>query len=167
MTERRIASRVAGIALLALLAAWLIFLRPTALGGATTYVFVGGDSMLPTYEVGDLIIVNPAGAYDVDTVTVFRIPEGELGAGRLVIHRIAGIDPGGTFTTRGDNNAYVDVWHPRESDLLGAPIAVVPRAGFVIAFLRQPIVIATIVALVVMSFFWRTRTEHAPSSARA
>jgi signal peptidase len=146
--------RVMGVILLAIAAAWLILLRPTVLGGPTTYVFVGGDSMLPTIERGDLIVANQADAYTVGMIVVYRIPTGEPGAGALVIHRIVGGDSQNGFTTQGDHNAYTDIWHPRSADVLGTLISVVPRAGPVVALVREPLPAASLAALLVIYIFW-------------
>jgi signal peptidase len=147
--------------------AWVLLLRPTALGGSTTYVVVGGDSMLPTYRSGDLIVAQPAGSVAegsaVGSVVVFRIPAGEPGAGRLVIHRIVGYDAATGYSTRGDHNSYTDPWHPRPGDVVGTPAAVLPGVGNAVSFVRQPIVAALLFALLTMAWlFLRRRSQPAP-----
>jgi signal peptidase len=154
-------SRLATVALIAAVAAWLVLLRPTALGGTTGYVLVAGPSMLPTYHVGDLVLTSPAALYDIGTIVVYRIPAGEPGAGRLVVHRLVGGSAETGFTTQGDHNGYTDVWHPRPTDIVGSPVAVIPRAGVAIQILRQPVVAATIAAVVVMLLLWPRRGHRA------
>jgi signal peptidase len=148
--------------------AWVVLLRPTALGGSTTYVVVAGDSMLPTYQSGDLIVAQPAGPSTaesaVGSVVVFRISDGEPGAGRLVIHRIIGYDAATGYSTRGDHNAYTDPWHPRPADVVGTPAALLPGAGNAIGFVRQPIVAALLFALLTMAWlFLRRRSQPTPA----
>jgi signal peptidase len=160
---RACASVIVAVAILA----WVVLLRPTALGGSTTYVIVGGDSMLPTYRSGDLIVAQPAGpaaeGSAVGSVVVFRIPAGEPGAGRLVIHRIVGYDAATGYSTRGDHNSYTDPWHPRAADVVGTPAAVLPGVGNAISFVRQPIVAALLFALLTMAWlFLRRRSQSTP-----
>lgn len=148
--------RIATTALLIAAGAWLVLLRPIALGGTTSYVFVGGSSMLPTYAVGDLLVTQPAATYPTHAVIVYRIPAGTPGAGRLVVHRIVGGDAATGFDTQGDHNGYLDTWHPTAADIVGAPIAVLPGAGLVIGFLRQPVVAASFATLLAVSVLWPT-----------
>jgi len=137
-----------GIAVLA----WVVLLRPTVLGGSATYVIVSGDSMLPTYRSGDLIVALPAADYGVGSVVVYRIPADEPGAGRLVIHRILADDSATGFTTKGDHNAYIDPWHPTRADVVGTPAHVLPGVGLAIGFLRAPIVAASIASVIAMAW---------------
>jgi signal peptidase len=169
MTSRRIARAVGRGALFAIRAAivlglsiWLLLFRPAQLAGSTSYVFIGGESMLPGYQVGDLIVAQPAAHYGPGDVIVYRIPEGDPGAGRLVIHRITGGDETTGFTTRGDHNGYTDRWHPRRADILGSPMALLPGAGKVVQVLRQPLVAASIATLVVMSLLWPATRGRSP-----
>ena len=136
--------------------AWFVLLRPTALGGSTTYVIIGGDSMLPAYQPGDLVVARPAGDYAAGSVVVFRIPADEPGAGRLVIHRIVAADAGG-FTTRGDHNGYTDPWHPTQADIVGTPAAVLPGFGQAVGFARTPIFAALFAALATLIWLWPHR----------
>jgi signal peptidase len=142
--------RLPTIAFLVVAAFWLVFLRPTVLGGETTYVLVRGDSMLPTYENADLVVARPGFEYAAGEIVVYRIPAGEPGAGQLIVHRIVSGDADTGFTTQGDNNDYTDIWHPRSSDIVGSPAAVVPRAGVVIELLRRPLVPASLAAAFVL-----------------
>ena len=69
--------------------AW--FLWPSFLGGSSQLILVQGHSMEPTYAPGELVLLNTDFSPDVGSVVVFHIPEGELGAGALVVHRIVGL----------------------------------------------------------------------------
>ncbi len=55
-------SHVVTVLAFAALAAWAIFLRPTALGGSASYIFVNGVSMEPTLVTGDLVVLQRGGA---------------------------------------------------------------------------------------------------------
>lgn len=149
-----------GIATLALaigILAWLVLLRPTALGGSTTYVIVAGDSMLPVYQPGDLIVAQPAGISGPGSVIVYRIPAGEQGAGRLIIHRIVADDSGTGYRTRGDHNSYTDPWRPTSADIVGRPVMTLPGVGNAIAFVRQPIVSAMLASLLAVAWLLHRR----------
>jgi signal peptidase len=137
--------------------AWVVLLRPTALGGSTTYVIVAGDSMLPTYRSGDLIVAQPAGLSGPGSVVVYRIPAGDPGAGRLIVHRIVADDAGTGFTTRGDHNVYTDPWHPTPADIVGAPVMTLPGVGNAIGFVRQPIVAAMVASVLTIAWLFHRR----------
>ena len=159
-----LARQVRGIATAALAVgflAWVVLLRPTALGGSTTYVIVAGDSMLPAYRPGDLIVAQPA-APAVGTVAVYRIPAGEPGEGRLIIHRIVADDAGTGYTTRGDHNTYTDPWRPTPADIVGAPVVTLPGVGNAIGFLRAPMVAGMLAAVLTVAWlFWLRRSRPA------
>lgn len=140
--------------------AWVVLLRPTALGGSTTYVIVAGDSMLPTYQSGDLVVAQPAGMSGPGSVVVYRIPAGDPGAGRLIVHRIVGDDAGTGFTTRGDHNSYTDPWHPTLADIVGAPVITLPGVGNAIGLVRQPIVAAIVASLLTIAWLFQGRRSQ-------
>jgi signal peptidase I len=142
--------RVLSIALTAaLVAVWFVLFRPSALGGWVTYVVIRGDSMLPTYEPGDLVVLTPRASYGDGDVVGYRVPAGELGAGLLVVHRI--VDAAGDrFILRGDNNPAPDPWEPRAHDVAGTVVAAAPGLGRTLAWIRQPAVIAAAAAAIVV-----------------
>lgn len=123
---REIAS---GLLVLAVVVLWFVFLRPPGLGGDSHYVFIKGDSMEPTYHTGDLVIVRGRRSYEPGQVAAFQVrsPSGQT----IVIHRIRSVEPDGTHILRGDNRPGDDPWHPTADEILGVPIAVIPRAGTV------------------------------------
>ena len=141
--------RAGSIGLAALLAAaWLSFLRPTALGGPATYVIVSGESMLPTLESGDLVVALERQSYAAGDVVVYQVPAGEPGAGTNIVHRIVGRSAGGGYVVRGDNREGVDPWHPHDSDILGSMSQRIPSVGRPFALVRQPAAMALLAALV-------------------
>ena len=78
-------------------------LWPSALGGKVDYVMVSGTSMEPGLQNGDLVIVRDTDDYEDGDAIAYRIAEGEVGEGAIVIHRITGGDGEAGFTTQGDN----------------------------------------------------------------
>src|SRR3972149_2843356 len=88
----------AGVGITLAVLAWL-FLAPTQVGGQTSYVVVSGSSMQPGFGAGDLVMLRPAGGYQIGDVVAYR--DGQLGA--LILHRIVGQDGPG-YVLKGDSN---------------------------------------------------------------
>ena len=137
---------------------WVLVLRPAALGGPTSYIVIRGNSMLPTYASGDLVVVQRAATYHVGDVVAYRVPRGDLGAGLIVIHRMVGIGSDG-FTMRGDNNPSIDPWTPAASNVLGHAWFSVPGFGRVLAVIRNPVMLGALAASVAAAIVvtWRPR----------
>jgi signal peptidase I len=150
---------------LALLAVWWVTLAPTVLGGPVTYVVIRGDSMLPTFESGDLVLVRTSASYAVGDAVAYRVPEGELGAGRLVLHRIVDAGVGG-LVMQGDNNPAPDPWRPGAADVAGAAWLRLPSIGRVVALLHQPAVAAALAAAIVVWIVVLRWGPGRPSSTR-
>jgi|RhiMethySRZTD1v2_1073278.scaffolds.fasta_scaffold81701_6 signal peptidase len=146
------ATKVARILLaIASVALWLLLLRPQALGGPAAYLVIRGDSMLPTYESGDLLILHAADRFGVGDVVAYRVPEGEFGEGHLVVHRIVAGDGAAGFVLEGDNNPAPDPWLPKSGDVVGRPWVAIPRVGALIAWARQPVVLGGLAAAMVVA----------------
>ena len=124
------------------LALTALFAVPLLGGKGLGSVVVVGHSMEPTMHTGDLVLAWPAGTYRVGDITPYRVPKGQPGEGHLVIHRIVGGDAVHGFVMKGDNNPAPDIWTPRPADLIGRKFLLVPRLGWLLAFLRQPLVLA-------------------------
>jgi signal peptidase I len=133
-----------------LFAAWWVALAPSSLGGPVTYVVIRGDSMFPAMEGGDLVIVRSTAAYSVGDVVAYRVPAGELGEGRIVIHRIVGGESSG-FVVQGDNNPAPDPWRPRLAETVGTVWFRVPAVGRILATLHQPAVAGSLAAAIVVA----------------
>lgn len=133
---------------------------PTSLGGRVSYVAVDGISMEPTYHLGDIAVVRSHDSYRVGDPVVYRIPDGEFGAGAHVIHRIVGGDGRRGFTTRGDNKPLDDPWHPRTGDVVGTVAFSVPHAGPWFAYLARPVNVGILCAsITVACLMWPTGTD--------
>jgi signal peptidase len=149
---RRVLGILGTVATVALAAGWFVALRPTFLGGATSYVLVSGASMEPEMRTGDLSLVRRQDTYRRGDVIAFEVPRGEPGAGALVIHRIVGGSASAGFVVRGDNRERPDLWRPRPSDIRGVQVAHLPGVGRAFALLRSPLGMATAAGL--LTFFW-------------
>lgn len=120
----------------ALAAAWVML--PASFGGRTTYTVVSGRSMEPTYHTYDLAITYRTASVGVGDVIVYRVPEGEPGAGGQVIHRVVGGDGVNGYVTRGDNREGPDSWRPRSADVVGKVVTLVPRGGRLLSMMFNP-----------------------------
>lgn len=124
-------------ALVLVAAAWTVWLRPTALGGSVSYVVVQGESMEPTYEDGDLVLVREESEYHHGDVIAFRAG-GQFDDPTRVIHRIVGGSVDDGFATQGDNRDRLDPWSPLAKDIIGRAVLHVPMAGDVASTLTSP-----------------------------
>lgn len=144
---------------LAIVAALLWFCLPQTLGGRAGWVLVSGTSMLPHLHTGDLVLVRHRSNYHVGEVIAYRVPEGEVGGGRIVIHRIVGGSGRIGWTLQGDNRTAPDLWHPTNHDVVGAKQLRIPNAWFVLRFFHMPVLLALFAGFAV--FFWIAFTGHA------
>ena len=144
--RRTVLKKLPLIAVLVFLAAWIVFLRPAALGGPATYVVVSGSSMEPALMPGDLVVARERSSYSPGDVAVFTIPEGQPGGGSdaKIVHRLTGGDDDRGFTTRGDNLDKADPWTPAEPDIAGSLWLHLPGGGDVLVWLLQPLVLGVL-----------------------
>lgn len=158
-----------GLVLTALaVAAWFVVLRPTALGGPASYIFVSGTSMQPTLVTGDLVVLQRADEYANGDVIAFAIPEGEPGAGAFVIHRIVGGSATDGFVMQGDNKPGPDDWRPTSDLIQGRLWLHLSGVGSVIAWLKQPSIFAALLAALVVFFIvlgGDARTNRGPKTS--
>lgn len=118
---------------------WVIFLRPQFLGGPAGYVTVSGTSMEPRMHTGDVVLLHRQRSYRAGDVVAYRIPAGEAGAGRIVIHRVAGGSDADGYVTRGDSRDSNDLWRPKPSDVVGKERLRVPALGRVARMILSPL----------------------------
>jgi signal peptidase I len=137
--------------MIAAVAAWFVVLRPTALGGPASYIFVSGVSMQPTLESGDLVVLQRADTYDIGDVVAFEVPDGP-GAGALVIHRIIGGAADAGFVMQGDNKPAPDEWRPTNEHVAGRLWVHLTGVGSVVATVKQPAIFASLMAGLVVFF---------------
>ena len=110
-------------------------LWPSSLGGRSSLVMVAGESMAPTYQLGDAVVAwkQPV---EIGDIILYRIPDGSPGEGKTVIHRIVGGDGNG-WITQGDNSTEPDIWYPSDLDVLGVAQFEIPLGGDVLALFRS------------------------------
>jgi len=130
-------------ALSAVAALWLAF-APTRLGGSVDYAVIYGNSMAPSLNRGDLVVLHARGSYAVGDAVGYHNRE----LGRVVLHRIVG-RVGELYVFKGDNNSFLDTYHPARSELLGRTWVRVPGAGRAVLWLRAPAHVGIAAALLV------------------
>jgi signal peptidase len=136
-----------------LIVAWWLLLAPPALGGWTSYISVTGQSMEPTYETGDLVVVRQQRSYDVGDIVAFRTDGG------VVIHRIVSADGTGGYELKGDNNDWIDQWRPSDGDVVGKAVVRLPGVARHLLRLLDPRVLsAAVVMALVVTFASRPST---------
>ncbi len=128
----------------------IIFLWPSFLGGSTDFIAVDGQSMLPTITPGSFVISQKQPSYEIDDIVAFYQREGR--ASKIIVHRIVEDTERG-FRMKGDNNPSVDTGFYKKDQVIGKIVFVVPLFGYVLAIIRNPIVmiISSIVILIIQS----------------
>lgn len=156
--------RLTRLALAALpLIAWAIWLRPEFAGGRVDYIIVGGQSMRPTLQGGDLVVVQRESSYRAGDVVAYRIADGVF-RGRRVIHRITGGDAVQGFILRGDNNDSDDLWRPVPADIEGKLWLRLPALGRLVALARTPAVLAAVAGgfVFALAMTWKAPANGSP-----
>ena len=158
--------RLHGVASLLLVLGVAALLWPRSLGGQMSYVMVSGTSMEPGLHTGDLVLVRAGNGYEVGDAIAYRVPDGDVGAGSVVIHRITGGDGERGYTTQGDNRDRADVWLPRGSDVIGERWAMVPAAGNLLQRLRSPLALGLAAAALTLFLAAPSRRESLAAEPR-
>lgn len=146
----RVLQSVLAWGLLLLLA---LFIWPSNLGGSTTTIIVSGHSMEPTYYTGDIVVARH-GEPQVGDVVVYTTAE--LGNGKIV-HRIIGGDGETGWDLQGDNNDFVDPFHPTNDDVLGIAQFRFPALGKVAGILSTPLVWGSMLLVAFGLIIWPSK----------
>jgi len=136
------AKTVLGLLLLALA---LVAFAPKAVGGADTFVVTTGSSMLPTIRPGAFVVTRAGDHYNVGDIVAYHEPT----LHKTVLHRIIALD-GSRFVIKGDNNNFIDPYHPPASDILGRLWIHVPNAGRALVYLHSPVIGGGVFALLLL-----------------
>ncbi|WP_061961598.1 signal peptidase I [Demequina flava] len=139
--------------------AWVVvltlayFIWPTSLGGGTTAIVVNGHSMEPTYYTGDVVVAR-ADEPEIGDVVIYTTED--LGDAKI-IHRIIGGDGVNGWEIQGDNNDFVDPFHPTNEDVLGVAKFHIDSVGTWATVLRSPSVWASFLLLALGLVMWPSR----------
>lgn len=129
--------------------------RVQSLAGFTPLNVVS-DSMAPTFNAGDLIIIrkcNPAELQEGDIITFHAIINNEFA---LNTHRIAEIQNQNgvrSYVTKGDNNAIADIHMIADGDIVGRYVVRIPSFGRVVEFLSSSTGFLLVIVLPLLLFF--------------
>ena len=121
-----------------------------------TPLSVVSDSMAPTFNAGDLIIIkkcDPATLVEGDIVTFHTIINNEFA---LNTHRIDEIQTMGdvrSYVTKGDNNAIADIHMISDGDIVGKYVTKLPYFGNVVQFLSSSTGFLLVIVLPLLLFF--------------
>lgn len=117
---------------------------------------VQSQSMSPTFNAGDLIIikkVDKSTLKEGDIITFHTIIENQYA---LNTHRIISIDDSmgaRSYTTQGDNNVIADTHTIADGDIVGKYICRIPKFGYVMDFLSGKIGFLVVIVLPLLIFF--------------
>ena len=113
---------------------------------------VSSGSMIPTLNVGDIILVRGAdpSTITVGTIIIFHSP---YDYSMPIVHRVMAIsNDGGSiyFQTKGDNNPGPDGWSVPGQNLMGVYVAKLPYVGLISLELRGPLGVTLIILLIAL-----------------
>ena len=120
---------------------WIGFV-PVQLGGSVSYIIINGNSMEPEIKKGDLVVARKSPSYQLDQRVVYDHPR--LG---YVFHRIVDQADSG-FILKGDNNDWLDTYHPLQDEILGKFWYAFPGAGKIIQSFREPVLFSLFVLII-------------------
>ena len=147
-------ARTLGAIALAAVVGVLVVMWPMRLGGATELLAVHGDSMAPTFDGGDILVVRRSGDYRVGQNVAFQVPSGPA-AGLRIVHRIVAVDPvTGAITTRGDNRLDDDNFAITAADVDGRVVARLPGLGQVLFVMSRWWFLAPVLGLLTVLVLW-------------
>lgn len=98
------------------------------IGKFTSFV-VTGQSMIPTLEPDDFIIVQKTNSYELDDVITYKNEDGGI-----TTHRIIEVIDESTYKTKGDGNNYTDGYTVSKKDVYGKVIANIKQLNKLIEF---------------------------------
>ena len=104
--------------------------------GGYSPLIVLTDSMYPSIESGDLIVVKAVDAADVKEGDVISFFDPDSTGSSVVTHRVQSIRPDGSFITKGDANNTEDQTPIPADQLVGRYQLRIPKAGNVAMFLQ-------------------------------
>lgn len=124
--------------------------------GGFTPMTVQSDSMSPTFDQGDLIVIKTCDTSKLevgDIVTFHTIIDNQYA---LNTHRIESIDELNgmrSFTTKGDNNDVADTHIISDGDIVGQYVFKIPGMGKVMDFLSSTWGFLIVIVLPMLLFF--------------
>lgn len=123
-----------------------------ALRTESPLMVVSSESMVPSLNVGDIIIVRGVDprTVTVGTIIIFHSPSNPE---MPIVHRVIAVDNQGStilFQTKGDHNPGPDGWRVPAENLMGVYVGKIPYVGLLSLELRGPLGITLIILLVAL-----------------
>ncbi|RLI02684.1 signal peptidase I [Candidatus Bathyarchaeota archaeon] len=137
---------------------------------------VTSESMKPTLNVGDLIVVKGVSIGEVlkdfnngveDIIVFYAYTPNNLKNPTVIVHRVVGVvwvDGKPYLKTKGDNNPIADPWLGTpglpEENLVGKVVAVIPMVGWLILFFKSlygVFIISLCLAFYIFTLIFRAR----------
>ncbi len=121
-----------------------------------TPLVVLSDSMAPTFNAGDLIIIkacDPSKLVEGDIITFHTIIENAYALNTHRINSIQEINGIRSYTTKGDNNDIADMRMISDGDVVGKYVAKLPIMGRLINFLSSATGFLLVIVVPMLLFF--------------
>ena len=139
------------------------------MGTTTPLVVVTSESMVPTLEVNDLLVLQGRAPEDIAVNDIVVFHAGWY-ADAPIVHRVVSIEEvNGTYRyyTRGDNNPSLDFGYRTYEDIVGVLVWRIPQVGGISLFLRtwpgMIFMAAVFIAiLIVPEFVCKDKEEEKP-----
>lgn len=128
--------------------------------GTIPIAIVSGNSMYPTLQNGDIVIFQPPPQHEITNGTIIIYAQQGINdkffswlTGNLIIHRIVAIHKINNNTyyyiTKGDNNILNDSLPVFQKQVVGIPVFVIPKIGYIVFFIESPYGVIFIIGLLV------------------
>jgi signal peptidase I len=138
------------------------------------FMSVLSGSMVPTMEVGDLVVAKVVAPDQLQAgdLATFREPE----TGKLITHRVQSVVWHGELAdvvTRGDANEVGENWSVSASDRVGEVVLRIPRAGYAVGLLATPAGqlalagLAVALGIWILVVLWRPQRSEEPRTSGA
>jgi len=133
-----------------------------ALGTPNPFYTVVSGSMIPTLNIGDIVIVKDSNTFNEvkeGDIIVFRSP---LEQDKVIVHRVIRVLVDGgekMLITKGDNNFSPDPWRIGKDQYVGKVIYSIPYLGILAAIFRPPINYILIGIILIFLFLSEVRKK--------
>lgn len=140
---KRVAKLVATAIVTVAISAALVMVTLLVTGTLSYRVYaVRTGSMSPTIPSKSAVLVHK-GDYHVGQVVAFRR------VGGVITHRLMGINPDGSDTTKGDANTTLDPWTISRVGIIGGVVHSMPWLGYWLVYIKQPAGLGSIIAAII------------------
>ncbi|MFB6143458.1 MAG: signal peptidase I [Halorientalis sp.] len=126
----------AGLVVLAAVVIAGLFLAPGAVGAEASYVVLS-DSMSPTIEAGDVVVVRPTDPAAIEEGDIITFSAARQGGPDRVTHRVVAVREtaeGRVFRTKGDANEEPDPEPVPAEAVVGTVWVTIPLVGHLLVF---------------------------------